>query len=117
MVLERQIFDDGSTLTWNTDTGFTYATQSTDPLVNQQSANWAPQGVNPAAGSWSDVLKFGLSRVIDAKTRPLAVSNTMPVQTTGAFATNAAMPGYLGVNMGAIIIGLVIVGAFLMLKK
>lgn len=116
-MLQTQTYDDGSTLTWNDDTGFIASTNATDSLINQQSANWSPSGANPAAGSWEDVLKYGLSRYVDAKTRPLTVSNTVPVQTTGLFSANPAMPGVLGVNMGAIVIGLVIVGAFLLLKK
>jgi hypothetical protein len=82
--MPTQSFDDGSTLTWDANTGFTSATAATDFGINVQGANWNPSGANPAAGSWDDVLKFGLSRFIDAKTRPLSPQNTAPVlQRTG----------------------------------
>ncbi|MGQ0750602.1 MAG: hypothetical protein ACT4PS_08715 [Betaproteobacteria bacterium] len=81
--LNTTVFDDGSTLTWSNDYGFVASTNATDTLVNQPSATWSPQAANPHAQSWGDVLKFGLARIIDAKTRPVAPENTVPVYQHG----------------------------------
>lgn len=74
--LQTTYFDDGSTYTWSNDYSYQASTES--PYVNSPSAVWTPQAVNPAAGSWADVLKYGLARTIDAKTRPLYPENAMP---------------------------------------
>jgi hypothetical protein len=70
--------DDGSTMTF-ADSGANWSTPAPESyFVNARSANWSPAAANPAANSWSDVLKFGLARAIDAKTRPLYLENTLP---------------------------------------
>lgn len=80
--MQTTTFDDGSTLTWNDDYSSIWSTDSTDNF-NRPSASWAPQGANPAATSWDEVLKYGLARTIDAKTRPQVQSNTLPYYQTG----------------------------------
>lgn len=75
--MSTQIFDDGSTLTIDDVTGLVTSTDA--PAYNLASAVWTPQSVNPGAGSWESVLKMGLSRIIDAKIRPVRPENTMPL--------------------------------------
>ncbi|HYC45374.1 MAG TPA: hypothetical protein VED01_07780 [Burkholderiales bacterium] len=71
--------DDGSTIVLG-DNGSFWSTPAPDSyFTNMPSANWSPSSVNPAANSWGDVLKFGLARVIDAKTRPMYLENTLPL--------------------------------------
>jgi hypothetical protein len=78
--MNQQIFDDGSTLTWDDQYTTVLATPGTDDvLLNRGSASYSPQGVNAAASTWDDVLKLGFSRAIDAKVRPVRPENTVPV--------------------------------------
>jgi hypothetical protein len=49
-----------------------------DVLPTNQGADISPSAANPAAESWLDVMKFGISRVIDARTRPVSPENTKP---------------------------------------
>lgn len=89
MPLQTTTFDDGSTLTWSDDYSYVASTDATD-FVNVPSANWSPASANPAAGSWEDVLKFGLARTIDAKTRPVRPENVQPLyQQPQIFASSA----------------------------
>lgn len=82
--MATQIFDDGSTLTWDENSGFVAATNATDPIVNR-SYSFSPGGVSAGATSWDDVLRNGLSRLVDAKVRSLAPANTVPIiQPSGA---------------------------------
>lgn len=100
--MPTQVFDDGSTLTYDDFTGAVSATEA--PYANLPSAVFSPAAVNPAAGSWEDVLKYGLSRVIDAKIRPVRPENTQPILA----ATNYRLPG--GLTLGAILPWLLIAG-------
>ena len=77
MAMNTQIFDDGSTLTYDDVTGFTSATDS--PYINNSSAVWSPAAVNPNATTWGDVLAQGFTRIIDAKVRPIRPENTTPI--------------------------------------
>ena len=73
---------------WDPASGYvTVAPGVGSGYANVQNANWNASGANPAATGWDQVLQFGLSRFIDAKTRPLVPQNTVPVQTR---------PGLLG---------------------
>lgn len=75
--MATQYFDDGSTLTIDDATG---AVSSTDaPDYNLPSAVWSPGSVNPAASTWDQVLQYGVSRIIDAKVRPVRPENTAPL--------------------------------------
>ncbi len=96
MGLQTQVYDDGSTLTWDDDTGFRTASQATDYQVNRASAAWTPQSVNPAASSWDQVLQFGLARLIDAKTRPVQPENTVPVRLADGTLLYQSAKTYVG---------------------
>ncbi len=68
---------------YSTDYGYINKSQLADAsVVNRQSIDFSPKAVNANASSWDDVLKFGLARLIDAKTRPIAPQNTQPVLLT-----------------------------------
>lgn len=98
--MTTQIFDDGSTLTIDDVSGAVSATDA--PWANLPSAVYSPASMNPAAGSWDDVLKFGLSRIIDAKVRPVRPENTQPILTK----PNYRLPGSF--DFGALLPWLVI---------
>jgi hypothetical protein len=70
-----------------------------DVLPVNQGADISPSAANPAAESWTDVLKFGLSRVIDARTRPVSPENTKAtLQQAGPAATSPATAAGLVAN-------------------
>jgi hypothetical protein len=70
-------FGDDAPQTWDDSLGYVPAAVG-DPIVNQSSVSWDPSAINPNAGSVDDLLKFGLARLIDAKTRPVAPENVVP---------------------------------------
>lgn len=79
--MNTQVFDDGSTLSWSDDYGTVSSTPSTDNPINRNASNWNPGSVTAGASSWDDVLKYGMSRVIDAKVRGIELQNAAPVLT------------------------------------
>ena len=103
-------------VTWDPANGYVDAS-ALPGNANVQNANWNASGANPAASGWDQVLQFGLSRYIDAKTRPLVPQNTVPVQTRtgilGGTTTAAGVSG--GISMQWIWLGigvLVLLAAF-----
>ena len=88
-------------VTWDPANGYVSALPES-ATVNLQNANWNPSAVNPAASSWEQVLQGGLTRLIDAKTRPLIPQNTQPVQTTssagGVSAAGLSLPSLTSKN-------------------
>jgi len=79
------IDDDGSTLTFDPVSGFATATPSNDQGINASVAGFQPQLFNPAAQNFQDVLLNGISRSIDAVTRPLELQNAQPVLQRSAY--------------------------------
>lgn len=104
--MATQIFDDGSKLMVDDMTGAVSATEA--PWANLPSAVYTPAALNPAAGSWDDVFKYGLSRIIDAKVRPVRPENTQPLLTAPAY----RLPGSL--DLGALLPWLMIAGVALL---
>lgn len=112
--MDTYTFDDGSTISVGADGGVS-ATPTTDYAVNRQGAVWTPQSVNPAANSWEDVLKFGMSRLIDAKVRPVVPNNTLPYyQNAYSPPPPAFSPG--GAGWAWLILGAVAVAAVIAFK-
>jgi hypothetical protein len=116
MPVNTQIFDDGSTLSYSEDYGFVSATPG-DAVVNRASASWLPGAVNPNAGSWDDVLKFGFSRLIDAKVRPVQSDNAAAVpervQSLGSALPTASKGG---VPMAWVVVGALALGVLFLRK-
>lgn len=79
---DTQTFDDGSTFSWSPDYGYVASTPATDYPINV-SSGVIPSNVNAGASSWDDVLKFGMSRLIDAGSRGINPTNTYPVLQPG----------------------------------
>lgn len=109
-----QTYDDGSTLTFNPNTGYTSATNATDN-VNAAVSGWSPGSVTPGATTWEQVLQMGITRTIDAVTRPAQLTNTQPVLLPGqAVRYNAGLaPSNLQINTSALWLGALAVVAFL----
>jgi hypothetical protein len=107
-----QLFDDGSTLSWSDDYGYIAATPSTSYPINS-SSGIVPANVNPGSNSWDDVLKFGLSRLIDAGSRGINPTNTYPVLQPGQ--TRYIVPG-LPVSNGTWLLIAAAVGIYLLAK-
>jgi hypothetical protein len=106
-------YDDGSTL-YVDDTGEpVYSTPSTDTSYNKAVAGFSPSTVNPNASSWDEVLKYGISRTIDAVTRPVQLQNTYPLlrpTQTQRYAAVDPATGALSISPGfLILVGLVVV--------
>lgn len=112
--MNQQIFDDGSTLTWDDQYTTVQATPATDGAVlNRASAYYSPETVNPNASTWEDVLKLGLSRTIDAKVRPVRPENTVPVLSRTQLAQQQAAQNRMFMWIAAGGIALLILGGFL----
>lgn len=101
---------------WDPGSGYVTAAPGVgNVLSNIQSGNWGPSGANPNASSWDQVLQFGLSRFIDAKTRPLVPSNTVPVQQKTGLLGGTSTTGSGGIPMVYVWLGigvLVLMAAF-----
>lgn len=84
--------NDSPLIAFDPDTGYTQSIfdNAGNSAINVQSASWAPGAVTPGAGSWDDVLRFGFGRLIDAKTRQLTPSNTVPVTQVKPAGVSAA---------------------------
>lgn len=96
---------------WTPDYGVMSSTPAVDYPTNV-AGGYSAQRANPAAGDWTDVLKYGLSRYIDARVAaPVVPQNTSPVYvrtgTVGAFSGQSSLLPWL--LIGGI--------AFLVLKK
>ena len=102
--METQIFDDGSTLTFDPGSNSIYSTDATD-VYNQASASYGPGAVSSGAGSWEDVLRFGLTRAIDAKVRPVRPENTVPLLSRSPYYVGTAGAGGLSGMLPWLIIG------------
>ena len=48
---------------------------------------WDPSTVNPNASTWDDVLRLGVSRTVDAITRPVQLTDTRPTLSQPATST------------------------------
>lgn len=110
--MTTQTFDDGSTFSWTPDYGVMTSSPALDYPTNV-AGGFSAQRVNPSAGDWGDVLKFGLSRYIDARyAAPVVPQNAAPVYvrtpTIGGFSSgqSSLLPWLL---IGGI--------AFLVMKK
>jgi len=105
-----QYSNDSPLIAFDPNTGYSQSVfdANWNPTINVQSANWMPSAVTPGAGSWDDVLRFGLGRLIDAKTRPLMPSNTVPVtqvRPAGASASlMSAQSPLVWVLLGAVVL-------------
>lgn len=118
--MNEQIFDDGSTLSWSDDYGYVSSTPATDVPINRNASNWSPGAVSAGAGSWDDVLKYGFSRVVDAKVRGIELNNAAPVQVgTGYQRPNPLRGALFGAGNGNTGLLLLLIGAavFVALKK
>jgi len=121
MALQTVIEDDGSTLTFDPMTGYSYATPATDEgqNINAAVSGWSPQTFNPAASTYDDVLKLGIARTLDAITRPLELQNGQPVYQRPAFVryNTGTAPSGAGAGAGAaVMLGLVAVLAWWALR-
>lgn len=117
--MNTQTFDDGSTLSWSDDYGTVSATDALYPL-NRNASGWTPSAVTPGASSWDDVLKFGLSRVVDAKVRGIELQNAAPfLQATPVQQVNPLRAGLFGNGQGNTGLWLLLIGAavFVALSK
>lgn len=117
--MSLQYSEDSPLLVWDSNTGYVASSVTPDYAINAGGANWNPSGANPAAGSWDDVLKFGLSRFIDAKTRPLTPQNTAPVlQRSGTLGGMSTGTTAGGIPMAWVWIGIaVLVGMAALSRK
>jgi hypothetical protein len=91
-----------------------------DTLPTNQGADISPQSANPNAESWMDVLKFGLSRVIDARTRQVSPENTSPRLKPATSATSSPAAALLAdpkVKMALLLIAGVVVVALVMKRR
>ena len=105
-------------MVWDSNTGYVASAVTPDYAINAGGANWNPSGANPAAGSWDDVLKFGLSRFIDAKTRPLTPQNTAPVLQRSGILGGTSTGTAAGIPMSWVWIGIaVLVGMAALSRK
>lgn len=110
--MNTQTFDDGSSLSWSDDYGTVTSTDATDFPINRNASAWTPSAVTPGASSWDDVLKFGFSRVIDAKVRGLELQNAAPfLQATNAQQVNPLRAGLFGTGQGNTGLWLLLIGA------
>lgn len=83
-------YDANGNLVWTdtADVSTQPASMWSDP-VSTQNAVTSPSELNPSAGTWGDVLAYGLTRAIDVGTiKALSPDNNMPL-----------MPGTASVNM------------------
>ncbi|KVR79135.1 hypothetical protein [Burkholderia vietnamiensis] len=83
-------YDANGNLVWTDTSSVTTqpASMWSDP-VSTQNAVSSPSELNPSAGTWGDVLAYGLTRAIDVGTiKALSPDNNMPL-----------MPGTVSVNM------------------
>lgn len=103
--------------------GISYSAPSTSELgwVNSYGAAFQPSSVTAGAGSWLDVLKYGIGRVADYKVATLAVQNkeqqvavqdAPQVQITGSAADRAVNQGG-GISLGTLAL---LAGAFFLLR-
>lgn len=93
--------------------------------VNMPVDGWDPSAVNPAATSWADVAKLGISRLVDATTRTPQLANTAPVLAqpapvryfTGAPAgTPGSLVGGLTAT-GVLVAAAIIAASYFLLKR
>lgn len=66
-----------------------------------------PQGANPQASSWTDILRYGLSKYADYRIAELQAQNTVP--TEARVASTGTAQG-LTLNVGSVL-PLVVLGA------
>lgn len=71
-----QVFDDGSTLSWDTGSSAAYATPAADWSASSYGSEFAASQANPAASSWTDIFKFGIGRAVDYGVAKLQLQNT-----------------------------------------
>jgi hypothetical protein len=89
-----------------------------DGTVNNQSADWGASSVQPAAGDWGDVLKYGFSRLVDAKVRSVRSDNAAPVLQSAPTSAATTPLNAGGSKAGLYVVGAVLAaGALLLLVK
>lgn len=77
------------------DPGTGYATVAPSSVPQNVSAGFDPSAVTPGASSWTDVLQYGITRLIDAKTTPPPPANTTPQMTPSQALIGASVPASL----------------------
>jgi hypothetical protein len=106
--------------TYDPDVGYSPAEYG-DSVVNESSVDWSPGAINPGASSVDDLLKFGLARLVDAKSRPARVENVAPrlaaeTRVPVAAAQGAAGKKVLGVPVAVAAIG-ALLGAWWLIRR
>ncbi len=112
----------GAGLSFDPDSGYSAGGTFSDQ-VNVSPPTFSPSVVNPDASSYGDILRTGVSRLVDAVTDPATLSNTQPVQrpvtpvrqNTGQQPLIPQAPGSISVGGISLSIGtllLLLVGGF-----
>jgi hypothetical protein len=117
--MDTQVFDDGSTLTYDEVSGYYYSTPGASDGINAALSGFNPQTANPSAATWDQVLQRGFARTIDAITRPLELQNAQPVLQQPAFVRWNTGTGAQGVGLsqqGLLLLALAAVAVYALAK-
>lgn len=107
-------YDDGSTITY--DGAGVSSTPSPDGyMLSDYGSNFTPGAVSSGAGSWLDVLKFGIGRVADYRTAVDAPQNTPARYAAPVYYGGSA--GGLGLNSNMLMLFGLAAGAFLLARS
>ncbi|KVC55107.1 hypothetical protein [Burkholderia stagnalis] len=108
-------YDANGNLVWTDTSGVTTqpASMWSDPVTTQNAVT-SPSELNPSAGTWGDVLAYGLTRAIDVGTiKALSPDNNMPLMPgTVSVNMNGRPTAVVGVNRGLLM--LMAIGAVLL---